>query len=193
VVLARDLIPLSPLVTGPRATQQRAFDERPVALALRLRLDAAGLGVHFMRNLLFALLGASMLAGCATAPPPMAWIRTDGQRAAGDPVLAQQFDVDRTVCLGERQKAALSGVTVANGGFAAAIAAQDRGNSADAVAKGCMAEKGYFMVPEDQAEERRAEMAVVAEEKRKKEMAAAAPPPKPKMPAPKPVAPPATQ
>jgi hypothetical protein len=117
-----------------------------------------------MRNLLLAALAASILAACATAPPPMAWVRTDGQRAAGDPVLAQQFDVDRTVCLGERQRAALSGVTIANGGFAAAMAAQERGNSADAVARGCMADKGW-----------RAEMAAVAEEKRKKEAVMNAP------------------
>jgi hypothetical protein len=143
-----------------------------------------------MRILGIVALGAA-LGGCATAPPPMAWIRTDGKRAAGDPVLAQQFDVDRTVCLGERQKAALSGVTFANGGFAAAVAAQERGNSADAVAKGCMAEKGYLMVPEDQAEERRAEMAAVAEEKRKQEAAATAPPSKSRKPVAKPATPPA--
>jgi hypothetical protein len=148
-----------------------------------------------MRNLLLAALAASILAACATAPPPMAWVRTDGQRAAGDPVLAQQFDVDRTVCLGERQRAALSGVTIASGGLAAAMAAQDRGNSADAAARGCMADKGYLMVPEDQAEAKRAEMAVVAEEKRKKESAAAAAPtapPKAHKPIAKPTTPPAT-
>jgi hypothetical protein len=132
------------------------------------------------------------LGGCATAPPPMQWLRTDGKRAAGDPVLAQQFDIDRTVCLGERQKAALSGVTIASGTFAAALAAQDRGNSADAVAKGCMVEKGYVLVPEDQAEARREEMAAVAEEKRKQEAAAAAPVPrKRRKPVAKPAPPPA--
>jgi hypothetical protein len=133
------------------------------------------------------------LGGCATAPPPMAWIRTDGKRAAGDLVLAQQFDVDRTVCLGERQKATLAGVTIANGTLGAALAAQERGNSADAVAKGCMAEKGYLMVPEAEAETRRAEMAAVAEEKRKQEAAAAAAqskPPKSPKPMAKPAAPP---
>jgi hypothetical protein len=36
-------------------------------------------------------------------------------------------------------------VTIANGGFAAAVAAQERGNSADAVARGCMAEKEYLL------------------------------------------------
>jgi hypothetical protein len=134
------------------------------------------------------------LGGCATAPPPMQWIRTDGKRAAGDVVLAQQFDVDRTVCLGERQKAAMSGTTFVNGSIAAAVAARDRGNSADAVASGCMAEKGYLLVPEDQAEQRRAEMAAVAEEKRRQEAASAAPPKtsKPMKPIAKPVPPPAT-
>jgi hypothetical protein len=126
----------------------------------------------------------------------MQWIRTDGKRAAGDPVLAQQFDVDRTVCLGERQKAALSGVTIGSGGWAAAVAAQDRSNSADAVAKGCMAEKGYLLVPEEEAETRRAEMAAVAEEKRKQEAAATTPPktrkPRP-APSPAPAPAPATQ
>jgi hypothetical protein len=39
-----------------------------------------------------------------------------------------------------------------------------------------MAEKGYFLVPEDQAEARRAEFAAVAEEKRKQEAAATARP-----------------
>jgi hypothetical protein len=97
-------------------------------------------------RILGIVVPCAALGGCATAPPPMQWLRTDGKRAAGDPVLAQQFDIDRTVCLGERQKAALSGVTIASGTFAAPLAAQDRGNSADAVAKGCMAEKGYVLV-----------------------------------------------
>jgi hypothetical protein len=70
-----------------------------------------------------------------------------------------------------------------NGGFAAAIAAQERANSADAVARGCMAEKGYLLVPEDQAEEKRAELAAVAEQKRKDEAAATTKPHKPVTPA----------
>jgi len=117
-----------------------------------------------VRILGIVALGAT-LAGCATAPPPMSWVRVDGQRAAANPVLAEQFEVDRTVCLGERQKAALSGVAVVNGSFAAAVAAQERANSADTVARGCMAEKGYLLVPEDQAEAKRAELAAIAEQK----------------------------
>jgi hypothetical protein len=128
-----------------------------------------------MRNLLLAVLAAATLAACATAPPPMLWVRTDGQRATVNPVLASQAEIDRTVCLGERQKATLSGVTIANGGFAAALAAQERGSSADAVARGCMAEKGYLLVPADQADAKAAELAAVAEQKRKQETAAAAP------------------
>lgn len=70
--------------------------------------------------------------------------------------------------------------------MAAAMAAQDRNNSAEAVAKGCMAEKGYFLVPEAEAEARRAEFAAVAEEKRKQEAAAIAPAPKARKPMAKP-------
>jgi hypothetical protein len=122
----------------------------------------------------------------------MEWIRTDGQRTRETAALDQQFEVDRTVCLGERQKASLSGVAVVNGSLGAALAAQDRAASADAVARGCMAEKGYLFVPQDQAEEKRQEMAAIASQKRQQEAAANAPPAKPKKPGPKP-APPVTQ
>jgi hypothetical protein len=135
-----------------------------------------------MRNLILVGLAAATLASCAAAPPPMRWVRTDGQRASKNPVLASQAEIDRTVCLGERQKATLSGITFANGGFAAAVAAQERGNSADAVARGCMAEKGYLLVPEDQAEAKAAELAAIAEQKRKQEATAAAAAPKPRKP-----------
>jgi hypothetical protein len=103
----------------------------------------------------------------------------DGQRASGNPVLTEQFDVDKTICLGERQKAALSGVTVASGGLAAGLAAQDRTNSADAVARGCMAEKGYLLVPAEQADSKQAELAAVAEQKKQQDAAASAAPSKP--------------
>lgn len=76
-----------------------------------------------------------------------------------NPVLQTQFEVDRTACLGERNKAALSGVTVAGGGLAGAIAAQERTNAADTVGQGCMAEKGYLLVKEDEADAKRAELA----------------------------------
>jgi len=71
-------------------------------------------------------------------------------------------------------------VTIANGGFAAAMAAQERGSSADAVARGCMAEKGYLLVPADQADAKSAELAAIADQKRKQEAAAAAPAPQAK-------------
>jgi hypothetical protein len=116
------------------------------------------------------------LSACATAPK-MLWLRADGQTTINDPVLTQQFQMDRTVCLGQREKADLSGVTIAQGGIAGVVAAQNRANAADAVAQGCMAEKGYVLVSEEQAEEKRQELAAVAAEKARREAAAAAPPP----------------
>ncbi|WP_128956684.1 hypothetical protein [Bradyrhizobium zhanjiangense] len=119
------------------------------------------------------------LGGCAAAPK-MGWVRVDGQSSRDNPVLQTQFEVDRTACLGERNKAALSGVTVASGGLAATMAAQDRSNAADTVGQGCMAEKGYLLVREDEADAKRAELARVAELKKQQEAAVAASVPKPK-------------
>lgn len=127
-----------------------------------------------MRFQIAACLIAVLLAGCATAPPPMLWIRADGQRGAGNPVLEQEFDMAKTVCLGERQKAALSGVTVSSSTLGGVIAAQQRGAAADQVGQGCMAEKGYVQVPADQAEERLDQYARVATLKKQQEAAAAA-------------------
>ncbi|GLR91293.1 hypothetical protein [Bradyrhizobium iriomotense] len=125
-----------------------------------------------MRTVGVAVLCAA-LGGCAAAPK-MGWIRVDGQSARENPVLQTQFEVDSTACLGERNKAALSGVTVASGGLAGAIAAADRSNAADTVARGCMAEKGYLLVREDEADAKRAELARIAEMKKQQEAAAVA-------------------
>jgi uncharacterized lipoprotein YajG len=133
------------------------------------------------------------LSGCAAAPK-MLWLRADGQRASDNPVLRTQYELDATSCLGERNKANLSGVTFTGGGLSGIAAAVDRSNAADTVQRGCMAEKGYLLVPEDQAAAKQADLAAVAEEKRKQEAAAAAPPAptKPRKPMSKPVPPPAT-
>jgi uncharacterized lipoprotein YajG len=124
-----------------------------------------------MRIVVGLLVAGTFLAGCAQQPK-VVWVRADGQRASVNPVLATQFELDSTACLGERNKAALSGVTVASGGFAAIAAAAERGAAADTVARGCMAEKGYLLVPEDQAEAKSAELAAVAAERKRQEEAA---------------------
>lgn len=122
-----------------------------------------------------------VLGGCAAAPK-MGWVRVDGQSSRENPILQTQFEVDRTACVGERNKAALSGVTVAGGGIAGAVAAVDRSNAADTVGQGCMAEKGYLLVKEEEADAKRSELARVAELKKQQEAAALTPTPKPKKP-----------
>jgi hypothetical protein len=54
-------------------------------------------------SLLVSMVG---LTGCATKS---VYLLADGRMPAGDPVLNQQFEMDRTVCQGELQKANLSG------------------------------------------------------------------------------------
>jgi hypothetical protein len=129
-----------------------------------------------MRKTSIFVIVAFVVSACATTPN-MRWVRADGQRSADNPAVRTQFELDSTSCLGERNKAALSGVTVAGGGLAGMAAAIDRSNAADTVARGCMAEKGYLLVPEDQAEAKRAELAAIAQQQ--KTQAAPPPPPPP--------------
>lgn len=143
-----------------------------------------------MRNLGIAAICVA-LGGCAAAPK-MLWVRTDGQPVRENPVLLQQAELDKTICTGERSKAALSGVTFTGGGIAGAVAAQQRTMGADQVAQGCMAEKGYILVQEDQAEAKRGELASIAELKKQQEAASAAPAVKPRKPVAKPAAAPAS-
>ncbi|MBB4395188.1 hypothetical protein [Bradyrhizobium sp. ERR14] len=126
---------------------------------------------------IFTAAGAlcAVLGGCATQPK-MLWLRADGQKAVDNPALRTQFELDGTACLGERNKANLSGVTVSGGGLAGVAASIERSNAADTVQRGCMAEKGYLLVPEDQAEAKQAELAAIAQQKQQQESAAAAKP-----------------
>lgn len=122
----------------------------------------------------FAIVAACVaLAGCAPAPK-MLWLRADGQRASENAALRTQFELDGTACLGERNKASLSGVTVAGGGLAGVAAAVERSEAADTVRRGCMAEKGYLLVPEDQAAAKQAQLAAIAEQKRQQEVSSTA-------------------
>ena len=107
------------------------------------------------------LLFAVLLVGCAKPQPTMVWIRLDGQRASSSSALQQQFETDKTICLGRTQQANLSGVSVYQGGIYGAIAMSERAQAVDAVARGCMAERGYELVPLEQAEERSRQLAAI--------------------------------
>ena len=149
-----------------------------------------------MRNRV-CVLAVLALAGCA---PHLIYLRADGVPPGSDPVLNQQFEMDRTICQGDMQKANVSGVTFAGGGLAGAVAAANRNQAVGQVGQGCMAEKGYVLVKEDEAAAKSQELAAIAAEKARREAAAAtaspSPPPlahvaaKPK-PQPKPSTPPA--
>jgi hypothetical protein len=92
------------------------------------------------------------LAGCASSPPQVL-VRTDGQRGIGNPALEQQLAIDKAICLGETQKAAISSPAVYGGGLFQQIDAQiERNKATNAIATGCMAQRGYAVVPADQAQ-----------------------------------------
>ncbi|ANV23051.1 hypothetical protein BA939_03295 [Rhizobium sp. S41] len=100
---------------------------------------------------------AGVLSGCQTAPQEeMIWLRTDGQSQVGNPHLLQQYEIDKTICMGEAQKSAVGAPMVySNGSFAsevnASIVRNQQGNALQDVAKGCMAQRGYLLVPKAQA------------------------------------------
>lgn len=115
-----------------------------------------------------ALLVSVGLTGCAKS----VYLLADGRMPASDPVLNQQFEMDRTVCQGELQKANLSG-SLRDWGVIS------RANAVGQVGQGCMAEKGYVLVNEDQVAAKQQELAAVAAEKARRDAAAVAPPPPP--------------
>lgn len=86
----------------------------------------------------------------------MAWIRTDGRPIAPDPVLAQQFQLDKSICLGP-------------------IVAEISADVTDAIVRSCMAEKGYALVPEEQAEAQREQFVYVAALKQSQQVVQAQP------------------
>ncbi len=100
--------------------------------------------INMLRLGLF-LLASAALAGCAyelsQPQSKMVWLRLDGQRGAGNPVLTRQFEADRAACLGT------------------GVHDNELSQAVDAVAKDCMASKGYIQVPEDQAEAKIRELA----------------------------------
>jgi len=121
-----------------------------------------------------ALLCAALALTACASQPHTTYLRADGQDMAGDPVLRQQFEMDRTICQGEQQKASLGGKMLAGQGWDQVLAAANRSDSAGQVGQGCMATKGYVLVPEDQAAVKQQELAAVAAEKARREAAAAA-------------------
>jgi len=64
----------------------------------------------------------------------------------------QQFEIDKTICKGEGERANLSGATISRGGVDGAIADLERSDRANDVARGCMAEKCYLQVRADKAD-----------------------------------------
>ena len=96
----------------------------------------------------------------------MIYLRADGQVPASDPVLKQQFEMDRTVC---RICRAWS-LQVED--LLALSPSPGRAQEADQVGQGCMAGKGYVLVREDEAAAKQQELAAIAAEKSRRNAAA---------------------
>ena len=98
-----------------------------------------------------------LLGACQTTPQEsLIWVRTDGRVGSGNPALQQQYQINTTICLGEVQKSAAGAPIIYYQGLAGAISAgmiqsQQQRAYLD-IMKGCMAQRGYLLVPQSQAE-----------------------------------------
>jgi len=99
-------------------------------VARMARQGSTELGGGVMRSGAIILAITIALAGCATQPP-MRWVRPDGNTFT-----PEQFEVDRTICRGEMQKANLASNAEAGLG---------RGRAVADVYPGCMAQRGYML------------------------------------------------
>lgn len=84
-----------------------------------------------MNRVAAVCLIALALAGCG--PTKTTYYRLDGRTIPPDPRLVQQFETDRSICLGDAQKAWLAG----------GEAGPYRNQATDQVFQGCMAGRGY--------------------------------------------------
>jgi hypothetical protein len=116
-------------------------------------------------RLLVAGVAGLVVSACQSvpAPEPEVWIRTDGQRGTGNPVLEQQFEIDKAVCVGQTQQTRVGMVPIYYGGMGGSIGAvvieAQRSAALMDVAKGCMAQRGYLRVPVSQAASTREQFA----------------------------------
>ena len=120
-------------------------------------------------NRLFVVSALALnVASCANQPPPdpPLWLRIDGQRLRDNPALQQQFEIDKTICLGQMQQSAVGMAPIYYQGLGGAISAgiieSQRNAALTDVAKGCMAQHGYIQVPASQAEARSEQLAANA-------------------------------
>ncbi len=115
----------------------------------------ARFGEGEVSRLLVAFAATAVLVACAQ-PIKQVWIRIDGQPIIATPANMQQFEIDQTICGGRTQAANLSGTQYCRGIADCIVQGEQRGQGMGAVAKGCMAERGYMQVPEPEAETRAA-------------------------------------
>jgi hypothetical protein len=115
------------------------------------------------RQFVCALVIAGAVSACAQEEPVgQVWLRTDGKSPANDVVVSRQFEVDRADCSGGKA------------GYYNGVAGSERGAfSADV--RGCMAQKGYVLVREDELQAKSAEFAA-ASDHAQREAAAKEPP-----------------
>jgi len=121
----------------------------------------------------------ALVAACATQQEAKKiWLRSDGQRDAGNPALIEQFEVANSLCLNEREKISMLLPMIEQSGLPGLLANQEREADLSDIHARCMSKQGYLLVPENQAEAKRQEL-MAAEAARKSQQPPPAPARKP--------------
>lgn len=118
-----------------------------------------------MKNIVILALLMAGLSACVSHQPEVTheFVRTDGRDFTINAALAQQERIDATICTGEVNKAKASmPSTYSPSVFEEVNMEINQSQALDAVASGCMAEKGYLYVRSDEAAATRAEFAKTA-------------------------------
>lgn len=114
-----------------------------------------------MTRPIVAVVLLPLIVGCGG--PELVAVRTDGQSIASSASLKQSFEADRTICVGETQKANLTRTPNLYGGLAAIAKQAEQDAAADDVFAGCMMQKGYALVEKDKADAKLAEYSATAQ------------------------------
>lgn len=121
-----------------------------------------GQGEAILKEVVVLALGAVLLCGCVSRQPDVTyeWVRADGRDANTNSALFQQRRIDATICVGEMNKSKAEMPPAYSPNMFEQVGMEiNQTRTLDAVVSGCMAEKGYLLVPADQVAATRAEFA----------------------------------
>lgn len=93
-------------------------------------------------------LSAFSLIGCVTTrQQSLVWVRADGQSISATSEIQKRYELDRAECVGDAAQSTAIVQPIFPSLYMIAAAQNQRRETASAVMQGCMAKKGYLLIP----------------------------------------------